>query len=232
MLSIENLSAGYGLAPIIGDLSVRVGTGEILAVLGRNGSGKSTLAKSIIGIVPDVSGSIRIGTAEIVGLAAHRIARLGVAYVPQGRGIFPRLTVRENLMLGGRARRDGRAGIDELVFSYFPVLRSRLDQRGGTMSGGEQQMLAIARALCGQPDVLLMDEPSDGIAPMIVDQIGELLPALARDMSLAIILVEQNIDLAMAASRRCIVMDRGAIVHEGPPAEFGDPALLQKYLAI
>jgi len=232
MLSIDKLTAGYGLAPVIPDLSLRVEAGEILAVLGRNGAGKSTLAKAVIGIVPEVSGSIHVGEAQVVGLAAHRVARLGVAYVPQGRGIFPRLSVRENLALGTRARRDRQPSVDEQIFSYFPLLRRRLDQQGGTMSGGEQQMLAIARALCAKPDILLMDEPSDGIAPMVIDFIADLLPQLARDMSLAIMLIEQNIDLALAAGDRCIVLDRGSVVHQGPPEAFQDPAVLQKYLAI
>ena len=232
MLTIDKLTAGYGLAPIISNLSLHVEAGEVLAVLGRNGSGKSTLAKAVIGVVPEVSGSIRIGETQVVGLPAHRVARLGVAYVPQGRGIFPRLTVRENLELGTRARRDRQSAVDEKIYSYFPILRHRLDQPGGTMSGGEQQMLAIARALCAKPDVLLMDEPSDGIAPMVVDLIAELLPNVARDMSLAIVLVEQNIDLALTAGHRCIVVDRGSIVHQGPPDAFRDPAILQKYLAI
>ncbi len=232
MLSIDKLTAGYGLAPVISNLSIRVDSGTVLAVLGRNGSGKSTLAKAVIGIVPEISGSIRVGETEIAGLAAHRVARVGVAYVPQGRGIFPRLTVQENLQLGTRARRDGRTSIDEEIFSYFPILRKRLDQWGGTMSGGEQQMLAIARALCAKPDVLLMDEPSDGIAPMVVDLIADLLPNLARKLALAIVLVEQNLDLALAASDRCVVMDRGSIVHQGPPDAFRDPAILQKLLAI
>jgi ABC-type branched-subunit amino acid transport system ATPase component len=232
MLSIEKLTAGYGSAPVITGLSLRVATGEVLAVLGRNGSGKSTLAKAVIGVVPEISGSICIGEKQVVGLPAHRVARLGVAYVPQGRGIFPRLTVRENLELGTRARRDRQPTVDDAIFCHFPVLRHRLDQQGGTMSGGEQQMLAIARAICAKPDVLLMDEPSDGIAPMVVDLVADLLPNLASDMSLAIMLVEQNIDLALAAASRCIVLDRGSIVHEGTPDAFRDPETVHKYLAI
>jgi ABC-type branched-subunit amino acid transport system ATPase component len=232
MLRISGLVAGYGAAPVIPCLDMELSPGEIVAVLGRNGSGKSTLVKAIIGILERVGGSVQLLGRELIGLAPHRIARCGVAYVPQGRGIFPWLTVRENLMTGTRAISGGVRSIDERVFGYFPVLKERLAQRGGTMSGGEQQMLAIGRALCSRPRLMLMDEPSDGVAPQIVGMLAQLIPAIAREMNLAVILVEQNADLALAAANRCAVMERGVIVHLGPPDDLKDPEVLKRHLTI
>jgi len=232
VLHIENLTAGYGGAPVIRDLNLEVPAADVLGVLGRNGSGKSTLLRAIVSIAPDVSGSVRLDGTELAGLPPHRIARAGVAYVPQGRGIFPRLTVLDNLMTGTRARRAGDRAIDPRVYDYFPILRERASQYGGTMSGGEQQMLAVARALVARPKLMLMDEPSDGVAPKVVEMLAELLPGIAREMGLAIVLVEQNVDLVLAVSKRCSVMARGEIVKSGFPDEFRDSETLRQYLAI
>jgi branched-chain amino acid transport system ATP-binding protein len=231
VLSINRLVAGYGLVPVIRGLDLALGRGEVLAVLGRNGAGKSTLGKAVLGLLPHSSGSIKLEQRELLGLPPHKIARSGVGYVPQGRAIFPRLTVEENLLAGTRMCQDRRIGIDERVFGYFPVLRERLRQHAGTMSGGEQEMLAIARALCGRPRLIVMDEPSDGVAPKIVDMLAELLPAMARDLGVAMLLIEQNVDLARAVARRCAVMDRGEIVRMGNPDELTAEAL-KKHLAI
>jgi urea ABC transporter ATP-binding protein UrtE len=232
VLRIENLHAGYGALPVLRDVQLNLDRGQVLGILGRNGSGKSTFIKSIIGLLPRVSGKIEFLGSRIVGLPTHQIARMGVAYVPQGRGIFPKLTVIENLQTGTRATGGKFSDIPDQVFAYFPILKQRLKQFGGTMSGGEQQMLAIGRALCGRPKLLLMDEPSDGVQPSIVEMLGELIPTISRESGLAIILVEQNVDLALAASNRCMVMEKGSIVHEGPPSEFSDPKILKRFLAI
>jgi ABC-type branched-subunit amino acid transport system ATPase component len=232
MLRVERLTAGYEGPPIVRDLALELHSREVLGILGRNGSGKSTLIKSIVGLLPRIDGSIDFLGVKIVGLPCWRIARLGVAYVPQGRGIFPRLTVLENLQAGTRAAPRGESFIPEEIFSYFPILAKRLKQYGGTMSGGEQQMLAIARALCSRPKLLLMDEPSDGVQPNIVEMLGELIPQIAHRSELAVILVEQNLDLALAVCRRCMILDKGAIVHEGAPQDFVDPAILKRYLAV
>lgn len=231
MLRVSRLVGGYGAVPVIRGLDLTLSAGEVLAVLGRNGAGKSTFGKALMGLLPHVSGSVQLENSELLGLPPHKIARAGVAYVPQGRGIFPRLTVRENLLTGTRMCQDSRMGIDEHVFAYFPVLRERLHQHGGTMSGGEQQMLAIARALCGRPRLIIMDEPSDGIAPKIVQRLAKLIPDLARELGVAIVLVEQNVDLALAAASRCAVMERGEIVRMGKPEELTAETLRQ-YLAI
>ena len=155
-----------------------------------------------------------------------------MAYVPQGRGIFAKLTVRENLLVGTRAQRDGAGCIPDEVFAYFPILQERLNQAGGTLSGGEQQMLAIARALCGQPAVLLLDEPSEGIQPTIVQELGRIIGRISESSGTSVLLVEQNIDLALETSRRCLVMEKGRIVHEGTPDDLRDEAVLSSFLAI
>ena len=217
MLHIENLSGGYGNAPVLHELALDIAPNEIVGVLGCNGAGKSTLVKAMMGLLPQVRGQIRFLGEPIIGLPTHEIARRGIGLVPQGRWIFPKLTVRENLMMGTRAARGDEVGdIPPSVFEYFPVLKARLKQEGGTLSGGEQQVLAIARALCGRPKLLLLDEPSDGVQPSLVDLIGDVLPALCRESSLSVLLVEQNLDLVLRSARRCVVLENGRVVHAGP----------------
>jgi ABC-type branched-subunit amino acid transport system ATPase component len=236
MLRIEGLIGGYHGPAVLHGIQLAVGAAEVIGILGRNGAGKSTLLRAIVGLLPETRGRIEFQGQALVGLPTHRIARLGVSYIPQGRGIFPKLSVLENLQTGTRAVADrqtgGRAGIPERVFEYFPILKQRLSQSGGTMSGGEQQMLAIARALCGRPKLLLMDEPSDGIQPNIVEMLSVAIPQIAREEKMSVLLVEQNLDLALSASQRCIAMDRGVLVKDGTPKEFEDPTLLQQHLAI
>jgi ABC-type branched-subunit amino acid transport system ATPase component len=217
MLHIENLSAGYGDVPVLHALALDIAPNEIVGVLGCNGAGKSTLTKAIMGLLPQVRGEIRFLGEPLIGLPTHEIARRGIGLVPQGRWIFPKLTVRENLLMGTRAAGGNDIGdIPDTVFDYFPVLKARLKQEGGTLSGGEQQVLAIARALCGRPKLLLLDEPSDGVQPSLVDLIGDVLPALCRESQLAVLLVEQNLDLVLRSARRCVVLENGRIVHAGP----------------
>ncbi len=231
MLDIANLRGGYGLGPVLDGLDLDLPAGAVVSVVGRNGSGKSTLIKAIMGLLPVITGTVRFEDRDLLGLPTHRIARMGVAYVPQGRGIFPRLTVRQNLEIGARAA-GPRNTIPDDVLALFPFLASRFTQFGGTMSGGEQQMLAIARALCSHPRLLLLDEPSDGVQPSIVQAIGELIPEIAATRGIAVILVEQNLDLALSAARRVVVLDRGAIAHQCASEEFRDIEIQTRFLAV
>jgi urea ABC transporter ATP-binding protein UrtE len=232
VLSVSDLTAAYGPVPVLNGVSLSLAKGEVLALLGRNGVGKTTLLRTLTGLLPPLGGDVRLDGASIAGLPTHAISRMGVALVPQGRCIFPRLSVRENIVAGGRAAK-GRSAVplDE-VLARFPVLRGRLNQAGGTLSGGEQQQLAIARALSARPHVMLLDEPSEGIQPNVVHDIGELIGKLVRETGLAVLLVEQNIDFALHIAGRCLVMEKGCIVHEGAPTEFRSDAVLKRYLAI
>ena len=213
MLHIENLDAGYGEVEVLHGIGLDVSPNEVVAVLGCNGAGKTTLVKALMGLLPRVSGDVRFCGQSVTGLRTHEIARRGIGLVPQGRWIFPKLTVRENLLMGTRAVDGGE--IPEEVFEYFPVLKARLAQHGGTLSGGEQQVLATARALCGRPKLLLLDEPSDGVQPNLVELIGEVIPVLCRRSQLAVLLVEQNLDLVLQCAQRCVVLRNGRLVHAG-----------------
>jgi branched-chain amino acid transport system ATP-binding protein len=232
MLCVRGLSAGYGSVRVLNSVDLSVPDGEILVRSGRNGVGKTTLMRVLVGLVKPSSGRIDLNGKEVAGLPPYRIARAGVGYVPQGRGIFAKLTVRENLLIGTRAKSSPRVGIPERVFSYFPVLKQRINQQGGTLSGGEQQMLAIARALCGDPSILLLDEPSEGIQPNIVRQFGQIIRHIVREIGIAVLLVEQNLDLGLSLATRCAIMERGAIVLQGTPEAFQDEEVLRKYLAL
>jgi urea ABC transporter ATP-binding protein UrtE len=232
VLRVEDIEAGYSSVRVLRGVTFALEPKQVLALLGRNGVGKTTLMRVLMGLIPSSAGRIALDGADVTGAPPYRIARLGIGYVPQGRGIFPKLTVRENLMIGTRARSDGRSEIQERVFDFFPILKERLAQAGGTLSGGQQQMLAIGRALCGNPKVLLLDEPSEGIQPDIVHHIGEIIRRLVSDTDLAVLLVEQNLDLGLGAASRCIIMEKGTIVREGRPEEFQDEKVLREYLAI
>jgi urea ABC transporter ATP-binding protein UrtE len=235
MLQVRDIHAAYGSAPVLTGVDLALQEGEVLGLLGRNGVGKSTLMRVLIGLLRPTRGTVALDGARLTGLSPHRIARHGVAYVPQGRGIFAKLTVRENLMVGTRARADRSdqaAAVPEEIFGYFPILCERLEQYGGTLSGGQQQMLAIARALCGRPRVLLLDEPSEGIQPNIVQEIGRLIRQIVERTGTAVLLVEQNLDLALQLARRVVVMEKGRIVHEGGPEDLRDETMLRRHLAI
>jgi branched-chain amino acid transport system ATP-binding protein len=213
MLEVDGIHTYYGDSHILHGVSLRVAAGEAVALLGRNGAGKTTMIRSIVGFTPPRDGRIVFDGESIHRWPAHRIARRGLALVPQGRRIFAPLTVRENLMLGARA-----AGWSlERVFGLFPRLRERAEQLGGTLSGGEQQMLAIARALLTNGRLLLLDEPSEGLAPLIVREIGRVVKGLKGER-LSILLVEQNYHLALQVADRVYVMNKGQIVYEGTPA--------------
>ena len=220
-LEIEDIHSYYGLAHILQGVTLSVGEGRLVALLGRNGMGKTTLIRSIMGTAPpDVRrGSIRYAGQELVGLAPYQIARRGIGLVPQGRHVFRSLTVVENLRM---AARDGRRASNsrwtvERVFQLFPRLLERERNRGAALSGGEQQMLAIGRALMTNPDLLLMDEPSEGLAPLLVQQLGQQLLEL-KQTSLSILLVEQNLGLALKLADEVYILERGRIVHQSTPA--------------
>jgi branched-chain amino acid transport system ATP-binding protein len=213
MLEVDGIHTYYGESHILHGVSLRVGAGEAVALLGRNGAGKTTMIRSIVGFTPPREGRIVLDGEPIERWPAHRIARRGLALVPQGRRIFAPLTVRENLLLGARAQ----GWTLDRAFELFPRLRERAEQSGGTLSGGEQQMLAIARALLTNGRLLLLDEPSEGLAPLIVREIGRVVKGLKGER-LSILLVEQNYHLALQVADRVYVMNKGQIVFEGSPA--------------
>ena len=217
MLEVENLHAYYGKSHILQGVSFRVDKGEIVSLLGRNGAGRSTTIKTIMGEVTPI-GSIRFKGQRIDGLKPHQIARRGLGYVPEDRAIFPALTVRQNLLLGMKsANQVGRWSLDDM-FALFPVLRERADALGGVLSGGEQQMLTICRTLMGDPDLIMVDEPTEGLAPMLVELVRELMEKIAAS-GIAILLIEQKLTIAMNISRRLYVMGHGHIVCEGTPQD-------------
>jgi branched-chain amino acid transport system ATP-binding protein len=217
MLAVRALNAYYGKSHILQGVDLDVGAGEVVSLLGRNGVGRSTTVKAIIGEVTPV-GSIRFKGREIAGLPSYRIARLGLGYVPENRDIFPGLTVRQNLMLGLKdAKRPGRWRIADIL-AMFPNLAARADIAAGVLSGGEKQMLTICRTLMGDPELIMIDEPTEGLAPLIVAKVAELISEIAR-RGVAILLVEQKLKIALEISARVYVMGHGAIVFEGTPGE-------------
>ena len=230
MLSLVSVSTGYGGAIVNRSVSLNVADGEIVSLIGRNGVGKSTLAKTVIGLQRAISGSILFEGRDVTKLDARRRARLGLGYVPQGRGIFGDMTVEENLKMGRLI--GGASKPIDCAFDLFPILRERRDQLGGTLSGGQQQMLSIGRVLVGSPKLLLLDEPSDGIQPNIVEQIGDLCKQLNEKTGIAILLIEQNLDLITSCAQRCLVMEKGAIAKEISPQELDDPEVARRALAI
>jgi urea ABC transporter ATP-binding protein UrtE len=232
MLSVADVHVAYGKTPALTGPSLVVGAGEIVSIIGRNGVGKTTLLKTIIGLLRVTSGAIRLDGEDLTRLPAHERARRGLGYVPQGRMIFADLTVEENLLIGADLNRaNGRALLEE-VLAEFPHLRARYRQRGDTLSGGEQQMLALGRALVGGPKVLLLDEPSEGIQPSIVQDIEVKIGSISRARGLAIVLVEQNIEFAAALARRIYVMEKGRIAREISPENVMDEDIVRDYLAV
>jgi branched-chain amino acid transport system ATP-binding protein len=232
LLEVENLRAGYGLIEAVKSVALRVEPGEIVALIGANGAGKTTLLMTISGCIAARGGRVRFDGREITALAAHEIVRAGLCQSPEGRKIFPRLSIMENLALGAYTRRDKQAVRDdtERVLELFPILRQRSTQLGGTLSGGEQQMLAVARALMGRPKLLLLDEPSLGLAPLVVLKIFEVLAELNRQ-GMAILLVEQNARLALRLAQRGYVMETGSItISDSAATLLSDPRVQQAYL--
>jgi len=231
MLKVDDLHAYYGKSHILQGVSFTVGEGEIVALLGRNGVGRSTTIKAIIGeVAPE--GSIAFQGTELVGKRSHEIARLGLGHVPENRDIFPTLTTRENLLLGQKGRKaSGRWSIEDM-FDMFPNLRERADIEGGALSGGEQQMLTMCRTLMGDPDLIMIDEPTEGLAPMLTEQVGKLLEEIAK-RGVSILLVEQKLAIAMKISHRVYIMGHGQIVFEGTPAELqANKAIREEWLEV
>jgi branched-chain amino acid transport system ATP-binding protein len=215
MLAVSELHAYYGKSHILHGVTLTVGEGEIVSLLGRNGVGRSTTIKAIMGDV-HASGSVRFRDEELIGLAPYVIARKGLGYVPENRDIFPTLTVRQNLLLGMKnPRAAGRWTMDDM-FALFPVLRERADAPGAVLSGGEQQMLTMCRTLMGDPHLIMIDEPTEGLAPMLVQQVARLLTEIAQ-RGIAILLVEQRLTIALTISHRVYVMGHGRVVFEGTP---------------
>jgi branched-chain amino acid transport system ATP-binding protein len=229
-LSLEAIDCYYGNVQVLKGVSLRVAPGEVLALLGRNGAGKTTVLKAVMRLVGCRAGSIRLGEAELTRQAPHAVPRLGVGYVPQGRRLFPEMTVEENLRMGMLAG-SGRVTLQE-IFSLFPILQERLRQLAGTLSGGQQQMLAMGRALCLQPKVMLLDEPCEGLQPSFVQKVLDTV-ALLRSRGVAVLLVEQKVDAALQVADRIAFLENGVLVHDAPAAELGrDPRLLERYVGV
>jgi branched-chain amino acid transport system ATP-binding protein len=232
LLSVSGLRGGYGGEPVLQGVDVEIGAGEIVAVIGRNGVGKSTLMRSLIGLLSPTAGTIRFDGRDITREGAAVRARLGIGYIPQGREVFPRLSVRENLLVGEVAG-TGRAAPDySKVYEFFPILKERARQPAGTLSGGQQQQLAIARAMIGRPKLMLLDEPSEGIQPSIVKDIARNVRTLNAETGVAVLLVEQNLDLIVSMARRGYVMDKGRIVGALGPDEITSRDVVRRSLAL
>ena len=234
LLVLDDVHTYYGEAHILQGVSLTVGEGEVVTLIGRNGAGKTTTLRSIMGIVRVRRGHVRLGGEDITTLGTHEVARRGIAWIPEERRVLPNLTVLDNLRLGmlGGAKLNGGADVLEEVFGYFPRLRERIAHRGRFLSGGEQQMLAIARGLVSRPAVMLVDEPTEGLAPLLVRNLTEILAAINR-RGTTILLVEQTLEVALALSHRVYVMDQGQIQFEGTPAELRrDPTIQQRFLEI
>ena len=230
MLRIENLNQYYGGSHILRGISFEVEPGKVTSLLGRNGVGKTTLTKCLMGLVKARSGSITFNGKEITNAASHERVKAGIGYVPQGREIFPRLTVEENLLMG-LATKPAGAKVPDQVFELFPVLKSMLKRRGGDLSGGQQQQLAIGRALAMDPTLLILDEPTEGIQPNIVAEIGDIIRKLNKDIGLTVLLVEQKLPFARKVGDRFCILDRGRRVAEGEMHTLDD-TLIQRYLTV
>ena len=229
ILEIRNIDTFYGLGHILHGLSLNLAEGEIVALLGRNGAGKTTTLRSITGLAPPRSGEIRYKGTNIAGLAPHRISRMGVALVPETRGIFSYLNARENLLI---AERRGSRWTMDAVLRRFPALRGRLESKGRLLSGGEQEMLAIARALMTDPELMLLDEPSQGLAPLVVSAVMDTIREL-KSRRVSMLLVEQNVEMALQLADRVYVIDHGTVVFEGPPAVLrGEEGITATYLGV
>jgi branched-chain amino acid transport system ATP-binding protein len=226
VLEVLDLHAFYGKSHVLQGVGLAVGRGEIVGLLGRNGAGRSTTLKAVMGLV-SAQGSVRFKGEEIVGLQAHEVARRGLGYVPEDRAVFPDLTVRQNLLLGIKdPRRKGRWSVDE-VFALFPLLAERADTQGGVLSGGEQQMLSLCRTMMGDPDLVLIDEPTEGLAPRSVAQVAEFLSTLKK-RGISVLLVEQKLTISLDICERLYLMGHGRMVFEGTPAQLRAAESLRK----
>ena len=235
MLELSKINTFYEKSHILHDVSMEIREGEVVGVLGRNGVGKSTTLKSIIGIVPPKSGSIRFRDKETVGLRPHQIARLGIGYVPENRRIFPTLTVRENLLMGmkrGKKPTQEKGWTIERIYNLFPLLKERDSFKGGYLSGGEQQMLTIGRTLMGDPQLILLDEPTEGLAPQVVEAVANVIREIHQS-GVSVLLVEQAMEVIIELAETIFVMSKGEIVFKGTPEELtARPEISEKYLEV
>ncbi len=230
LLRVRDLHAWYGPSHVLHGVDLEVGAGEVVALLGRNGSGRSTTARALMGLV-DCEGEIRWRGRDIRGLRSFEIARAGIGYVPEDRSIFPRLSVEQNLLLGLQRGRKGRWQIDDM-YALFPQLGARRRIEAGRLSGGEQQMLALCRTLMGDPQLIIVDEPTEGLAPQLVEQVGGFLQRLGSE-GIGVLLVEQKLAIALAVSQRALVMGRGRVVFDGSPAQLlADAGLRREWLEV
>ena len=233
MLDVQGLRTGYGRIPILNGVGFAVQEGEFIGILGHNGMGKTTLLRALMGFLPATSGRVHFAGADVTALEPYRRARLGLGYVPQGRDIFPGLTVYDNLRMGcSKQQGDTEQATIAAVLEEFPRLIPLLDRAGSALSGGEQQLLAIARCLCGKPRLVLLDEPTEGIQPSIIDEIVETLQRLRAKSRLTIILVEQNLDFIAALSQRILIIQKGTITREVQPGDLHNASLVGEFVGI
>ena len=232
ILDVKDVISGYQSADVLKGVSISISEGEIVSIIGRNGVGKTTLVRTIMGLLPTRDGQIEFKGKNITSDSADNRARQGIGYVPQGREIFPELTVQENLKMGGFIGTKENKLNFELVFKYFPILKERLRQRGGTLSGGQQEMLAIARALIKQPKLLILDEPSDGVQPSIIEEIGQFLLKLKESSVFSVLLVEQNFDLLQTVSDRAYAMEKGVVANQLSSEDLNNDEILIAHIAV
>jgi len=232
MLAVSDLAAAYGRIQILNGISFAVAEREFVGILGHNGMGKTTLLKTLIGAVRATAGQVRFEGRDVTALAAYQRARLGIGYVPQGREIFPTLSVLENLRMATAVLGAADAEVIERVLEDFPRLKPLLDRPGGALSGGEQQLLALARCLCGRPRLILLDEPTEGIQPSIIEEIVERLTMLRDRRGLTVVLVEQNLDFIRALSRRVLIIQKGRITQEVTPERLADATVVSEFIGV
>ena len=232
MLNVNGLRTGYGRIPILNGVSFTVNEGEFIGILGHNGMGKTTLLKALMGFLPATGGSVRFDGNDVTAAEPYQRARLGFGYVPQGREIFPGLTVYDNLRMGCTKQAGAEQDTIGSVLEAFPRLKPLFDRQGGALSGGEQQLLAIARCLCGKPRLVLLDEPTEGIQPSIIDEIVDTLQRLRDNSGLTLILVEQNLDFIAALSHRILIIQKGTIPSEVQPGDLGGAGLVGEFIGI
>tara|TARA_R110002020_G_scaffold143848_2_gene316549 strand:- start:4139 stop:4828 length:690 start_codon:yes stop_codon:yes gene_type:complete len=229
MLNIQSLHVAYGESEVLHGVDLNVAPGEIVAIMGRNGMGKTTLMKAMMGVIPSKSGSVNVGDVDVTGMKSYRRVANGIAYVPQGRMIFSTMTVQENIQTGLTVT--GESAVPENIYELFPVLLEMKGRRGGNLSGGQQQQLAVARALAAKPKVLLLDEPTEGIQPSIIRDMGRTLKRIRDERGLSIVVSEQVLSFALDVADRVLVIENGRIVHESPRATI-DEAKVSKFLSV
>jgi urea transport system ATP-binding protein len=231
MLALAHVDSFYDRSHILHDICLDVPEGKVTAVLGRNGTGKTTLLKTLMGLTDRMNGEIRLDDTDLGKQPTFRRARAGIAYVPQGREIIPDFSIRENILMGSFARADGKREMPKLVAELFPYLTDNLDRNGGVLSGGQQQQLAIARALAAEPKIILLDEPNEGIQPSIVEEIENVIIRLNRDIGLTVVLVEQNVSFVRRAAHRFAMMEKGRVVEAGEIGDLSD-AMVHRHMAV